>query len=161
MRKQITIDYNDLFQMLKFTLFLTFWRPSRLAYRIVDFKVPNSRRWREKKYPLYSDYMKYFQKTLSTIFELHEVLPKKLSTIFRLHEVLPKTIIHNTPIAWSTSNIKLSTIFRLHEVLPKTNYPLYSDYMKYFQYKIIHYIPITWSTSKKIIHNIPITWSTS
>ena len=56
---------------------------------------------------------------------------------------------------------KLSTIFRLHEVLPKNNYPLYSDHMKNIQYKIIHYIPITRSTSKKIIHNIPITWSTS
>ena len=29
----------------------------------------------QKNYPLYSDYMKYFQK-LSVIFGLHEVLPK-------------------------------------------------------------------------------------
>ena len=46
----------------------------------------------------------------------------------------------------------LSTIFRLHEVLGgKKNYPLYSDYMKYWgKNKIIHYIPITWSIGEKI-----------
>ena len=70
----------------------------------------------EKNDPLYSDYMKYFEQKWSTIFRLHEVLGKKLSIIFWLHEVLRK---------------KLSTIFRLHEVLRK---------------KIVHYIPITWST---------------
>ena len=38
------------------------------------------------------------------------------------------------------------------------NYPLYSDYMKYFCKTLIHYIPITWSTSEKnypIIKNWP------
>ena len=70
-------------------------------------------------------------KKLSPIFRLHEVLPKKLSPIFRLHEVLRK---------------KLSTIFRLHEVLRE---------------RINKYIPITWSTSEKIIQYIPITWSSS
>ena len=69
-----------------------------------------------KKYPLHSDYIKYFIK-VPTIFRLHEILPKKLSTIFRLHKVYPKNV---------------STIFRLHQVFPK-QFPLYSDYIKYFQ----------------------------
>ena len=73
-----------------------------------------------------------FDRRAISIFRLHEVLGgKKISTIFRLHEVLG-------------GKKKLSTIFRLHEVLgEKKYYPLYSDNMKYYGEKIIHYIPIT------------------
>ena len=51
-----------------------------------------------KNYPLYSDFMKYVENKLHTIFRLHEVLRKKLSTIFRFHEVLRKKIIYCIPI---------------------------------------------------------------
>ena len=83
-----------------------------------------------KNYPLYADYMKYFWKNYLLYSDYMKYFGKELTNIFRLHEVLLK---------------KLSSIFRLHEVVRK---------------KIIHYIPITWSTSENI-HYIPITWSTS
>ena len=74
-------------------------RPCR-SHRYIPFTWSTSK----KKYPLHSDYMKYFEKN-----------------------------IHYIPITWSTSENKLSSIIRLHEVLRKTNYPLYSDYMKHFE----------------------------
>ena len=84
---------------------------------------------------------------------------KTLSTIFRLHEVLRKNIIDYIPITWSTSE-KLSTICWLHEVLLKKLSTIFRLH-EVLRERINKYIPITWSTSEKIIQYIPITWSSS
>ena len=125
-----------------------------------------------KKYPLYSDYMKYFQKKLFIIFRLHEVfskkiinhipitcsISKKVSTIFRSREVFQKNI-HYISITWSNSKKNIHNI-PITWSISKKNYPLYSDYMKYFQ-KIVSTIFRLHEVFKIIIHYIPNRWSIS